>query len=275
MSGFFIHRPILAIVISLMAVIIGSVSLAFLPVSLFPNITPPEIVVSATDPGADAVTVEQSVATPIEQQISGVDNMNYMYSLNANSGQMKLMVNFDESTNPQTDQVLTQMRQSQASAQLPPEAVAQGVSVQKSFAAPLMLIALRSPDGRYSSQFLANYAYINLNDQLTRVPGISNVQVFGSGQYALRIWLKPEQLARLNVTVSDITNAVKQQNAVNPVGFAGGEPVPTGQEFTYMGVARGQLTTPDEFANIIVRQSTNGGVVRIRDVASVELGSQV
>src|SRR6201986_2105048 len=252
MSGFFIHRPILAIVLSIITVIIGIVSLAFLPVSLFPNITPPEIVISATDPGSDALTVEQSVATPIEQQVSGVDNMNYMYSLNSNSGQMKLRVNFDESTNPKTDQVLTQMRQAQASAQLPPEAVAQGVSVQKSFAAPLMLIALRSPDGRYSSQFLANYAYINLNDQLTRVPGISNVQVFGSGQYALRIWLKPEQLARLNVTVSDITNAVQQQNAVNPVGFAGGEPVPDGQEFTYMAVCRGLLTTPEQFGNITV-----------------------
>ncbi len=275
MSGFFIQRPILAIVLSLLTIIIGLTCLLFLPVSLYPNITPPEIVVSATFPGSDAVTVEQSLATPIEQQVSGVDKLNYMYSLNSNTGQMKLRVNFDENSDPKTDQVLTQMRQSQASAQLPPEAVAQGVSVQKSFAAPLMLIALRSLDGRYSSQFLANYAYINLNDQLTRVPGISNVQVFGSGQYAIRIWLKPEQLARLNVTVSDITNAVQQQNAVNPVGFAGGEPVPNGQEFTYMAVARGQLTTPDEFGNIIVRQSTNGGVVRIRDVASVELGSQV
>ncbi|HEX3443652.1 MAG TPA: efflux RND transporter permease subunit, partial [Chthoniobacterales bacterium] len=275
MSGFFIQRPILAIVLSLLTIIIGLTCLSFLPVSLYPNITPPEIVVSATFPGSDAVTVEQSLATPIEQQVSGVDKLNYMYSLNSNTGQMKLRVNFDENSDPKTDQVLTQMRQSQASAQLPPEAVSQGVSVQKSFAAPLMLIALRSPDGRYTSQFLANYAYINLNDQLTRVPGISNVQVFGSGQYAIRIWLKPEQLARLNVTVSDITNAVQQQNAVNPVGFTGGEPVPNGQEFTYMAVARGQLTTPEEFANIVVRQSTNGGVVRIRDVASVELGSQV
>ncbi|HEX6563550.1 MAG TPA: efflux RND transporter permease subunit [Chthoniobacterales bacterium] len=275
MSGFFIQRPILAIVLSILTVIIGLTCLLFLPVSLYPNITPPEIVVSATYPGSDAVTVEQSLATPIEQQVSGVDKLNYMYSLNSNTGQMKLRVNFDENSDPKTDQVLTQMRQSQASAQLPPEAVSQGVSVQKSFAAPLMLIALRSPDGRYSSQFLANYAYIYLNDQLTRVAGISNVQVFGAGQYAIRIWLKPEQLARLNVTVSDITNAVQQQNAVNPVGFAGGEPVPDGQEFTYMAVARGQLTTPEEFANIIVRQSTNGGVIRVRDVASVELGSQV
>ena len=275
MSGFFIHRPILAIVISLLTVIIGIVSLAFLPVSLFPNITPPEIVVSATDPGADAVTVEQSVATPIEQQISGVDNMNYMYSLNANSGQMKLRVNFDESTNPKTDQVLTQMRQAQASAQLPPEVTAQGVSVQKSFAAPLMLIALRSADGRYDSAFLTNYAFIDLNDQLTRVPGISNVQVFGAGQYAIRIWVKPDELARFNITVPDVVNAVQQQNAVNPVGQAGGEPVPPGQSFSYMAVAKGQLVTPEQFGDIVIREQQDGGTVRVRDVARVELGSQV
>jgi HAE1 family hydrophobic/amphiphilic exporter-1 len=275
MSGFFIHRPVLAIVVSLVTLIIGIVCLAFLPVSLFPNITPPEIVVSATDPGSDAVTVEQSVAIPIEQQISGVDNMNYMYSLNSNSGQMKLRVNFDESTNPQTDQVLTQMRQTQASAQLPPEVTAQGVSVQKSFAAPLMLIALRSPDGRYDSPFLTNYAIINLNDQLTRVPGISNVQVFGSGQYAIRIWVKPDQLARFNLTIPEIVSAVQQQNAVNPVGQAGGEPVPHGQEFSYMAVAKGELATPEQFGDIVVRGQQDGGTVRLRDVARVELGSQV
>jgi HAE1 family hydrophobic/amphiphilic exporter-1 len=275
MAGFFILRPILAIVVSLIAVITGIVSLAFLPVSLFPNITPPEIVVSATDPGSDAVTVEQSVATPIEQQISGVDNMNYMYSLNSNSGQMKLRVNFNETSNPKTDQILTQMRQAQASAQLPPEVTAQGVSVQKSFAAPLMLLALRSTDGRYDSEFLTNYAVINLNDQLTRVPGISNVQVFGSGQYAIRIWVKPDELARFNITVPDVASAVQQQNTVNPVGQAGGEPVPPGQEFSYMAVAKGELLTPAQFGDIVLREQQDGGTVRIRDVARVELGSQV
>jgi HAE1 family hydrophobic/amphiphilic exporter-1 len=275
MSVFFIRRPILAIVISVIAIIVGCVALAFVPVSLFPNITPPEIVVSATDPGSDALTVEQSVATPIEQQISGVDKMNYMYSLNANTGQMKLRINFDETSDPKTDQILTQMRQAQASAQLSPEVVAQGVSVQKSFAAPLMLIALRSPDGRYTSEFLTNYAYINLNDQLTRVPGISNVQVFGSGQYAIRIWLWPDQLARFNITVPEIISAVQQQNTVNPVGMAGGEPVPPGQEFTYMAVARGSLITPEQFGQIVVRESSNGAILRLKDVARLELGSQV
>jgi HAE1 family hydrophobic/amphiphilic exporter-1 len=275
MSAFFVRRPVLAIVISFVTLIAGALSLSFLPVSLFPNITPPEIVVSATDPGSDALTVEQSVATPIEQQISGVDKMNYMYSLNANTGQMKLRVNFDETSDPQTDQILTQMRQSQASAQLPPEVVAQGVSVQKSFAAPLMLIALRSPDGRYNSEFLTNYAYIHLNDQLARVPGISNVQVFGAGQYAIRIWLRPDQLARFNITVTDVISAVQEQNTVNPVGLAGGEPAPPGQEFTYMAVARGQLLTPEQFGKIVVRESSTGGTIQLRDVARLELGSQV
>jgi HAE1 family hydrophobic/amphiphilic exporter-1 len=274
MSQFFIQRPILAVVVSIITVIVGVVALAFLPVSLFPNITPPEIVVSASYPGADALTIEQSVATPIEQQISGVDNLNYMYSLNSNSGQMKLRVNFDESTDPKTDQVLTQMRQTEAEPQLPSEVTAQGVSVQKSFAAPLMLIALSSPDGRYDSEFLTNYAFINLNDQLTRLPGISNVQVFGSGPYAIRIWVKPYQLARFNITVSEVVNAIQQQNVVNPVGVTGGEPVPAGQDFTYMGVSRGLLVTPEQFGDIIISVQSNGGVVRIKDVARVELGSQ-
>jgi HAE1 family hydrophobic/amphiphilic exporter-1 len=275
MSGFFIRRPILATVVSIVTVIIGIVSIRFLPVSLYPNITPPEIVVSATDPGSDATTIEQSVATPIEEQISGVDKMNYMYSLNANSGQMRLRVNFDEASDPKTDQILTQMRQAQAAARLPAEVTAQGVSVQKSFAAPLMLIALRSTEGRHDSAFLTNYAYINLNDQLSRVPGVSNIQVFGSGQYAIRIWVKPDQLARFNLTVPDIVNAVQQQNAVNPVGAAGGEPVPPGQEFTYMARAKGLLVTPEQFGEIVVRQQSDGGTVRLSDVARVELGSQV
>jgi HAE1 family hydrophobic/amphiphilic exporter-1 len=187
---------------------------------------------------------------------------------------MKLRVNFDETTNPKTDQVLTQMRQVQAEAQLAPEVTAQGVSVQKSFSAPLMLVNLRSPDGRYDSEFLTNYAYINLNDQLTRLPGISNVQVFGAGQYAIRIWVKPDLLGRFNITVPDVLNAIQQQNAVYPVGAAGGEPVPAGQEFTYIGVSRGLLVTPEQFGDIAVRVGSNGGVVLLRDVGRVELGAQ-
>src|SRR5260221_1263306 len=198
-----------------------------------------------------------------------------MYSLHANTGQMKLRVNFDETSDPKTDQILTQMRQAQANAQLPPEVVAQGISVQTSFAAPLMLLALRSPDGRFDSKFITNYAYINLNDQLTRVPGIWNVQVFGSGQYAIRIWIEPDQLARFNISVPEVISAVQQQNALNPVGLAGGEPATLGQEFTYMAVARGTMVTPEQFGQIVVRESSAGATVRLKDVARLELGSQV
>jgi len=162
---------------------------------------PPEMQVNTTYVGADALTVEQSVATPIEQQMSGVDNMNYMYSTNANNGAMRLVVNFNVATDPNTDQVLTQMRQSQAESQLPSDVRNYGVTVVKSTSAPLMVVTLTSPGGLYDSVFLANYAYINLVDAMTRVPGIESVTVFGAGQYATRIWVDPNKLASLNITV--------------------------------------------------------------------------
>src|SRR5690349_297590 len=231
MANFFIRRPIVAMVIAILMVIMGVISMLRLPTAQFPNIAPPETQVKATYPGADAQTVEQSVATPIEQQMSGVDNMNYMYSNNANNGQMTLTVNFDIKTDPNTDQILTQMRTNQANSQLPPDVVNYGVTVQKSTAAPLMLVNLYSPKGTYDNVFLANYSYINLNDQLTRVPGIASVTVFGAGQYAMRCWVKPDQLAKLNVTVPEIVKAIQAQNNVNPAGQIGGEPVPKGQDF--------------------------------------------
>src|ERR1700745_3090366 len=192
MSKFFINRPIVAMVIAILMVIIGAVTITSLPVAQFPNIVPPEVQVVATYVGADAQTIEQSVATPIEQQMSGVDNMNYMYSVSANSGQMVLTVNFDLNTDPNTDQILVQMRQTQSASQLPSSVTDLGVTVQKSFAAPLMVIALRSPDESRDALFLSNYAYINLNDALTRVRGISSVQISGAGEYAMRLWLKPD-----------------------------------------------------------------------------------
>src|ERR1700719_2657841 len=211
MSKFFINRPIVAMVISLLMVIIGAVTIVQLPISQFPAIAPPEVQIRANYVGADAQTIEQSVATPIEQQMSGVDNMNYMSSVNANNGAMTLTVNFDIKTDPNTDQILAQMRSSQAASQLPAEVNAAGVTVQKSTAAPLMLISLYSPNGTFDSTFLANYAFINLNDQLTRVPGIASVTVFGAGQYAMRLWVKPDQLAKLNITISENVDAVTSQ----------------------------------------------------------------
>src|SRR5436305_5402850 len=232
-------------VISILTVIVGLVSIVGLPVALFPPIAPPEVLIRATYVGADAQTIEESVATPIEQQMSGVDNMNYMYSSNANNGAMTLTANFDIKTDPSTDQILAQMRTNQANSQLPTDVINAGVTVQKSTAAPLMLVNLYSPKGTYDNIFLANYAYINLNDQLTRVLGIASVTIFGAGQYAMRCWVKPDKLAKMGVTVPDIVKAIQSQNTVNPAGQIGGEPVPKGQEFTYAVLAKGRLPSAE------------------------------
>jgi hydrophobic/amphiphilic exporter-1 (mainly G- bacteria), HAE1 family len=274
MAKFFVNRPIVAIVISIIFVIVGIVAILGLPIAQYPDIVPPEIVINTTYVGADAQTVEQSVATPIEQEMSGVDNMNYMYSLNANNGELKLYVNFDVKTDPNIDQVLAQMRKSQADSKLPSEVRDYGVTVKKSTSSPLMLVALSSPGGTYDATFLANYAYINLNDQLTRVPGIASVTVFGAGQYAMRLWVKPDQLAKLNLTVPEIVDAIKKQNTVNPAGQVGSEPVPPGQEYTYAIRAQGRLEDPEEFARIVLRANPDGSMVRLKDVARIELGSQ-
>src|SRR5438445_448463 len=274
MSSFFIRRPIVAMVIAILMVLIGIVAMRSLPTAQFPNIAPPEIQVKATYPGAEEVTVEQSVATPIEQQMSSVDNMSYMYSNNANNGQITLTVNFDIKTDPNTDQILAQMRNNQANSQLPIDVVNYGVTVQKSTSAPLMLIDLFSPKGTYDNVFLANYSYINLNDQLTRVPGIASVTVFGAGQYSMRCWVKPDRLAKLSVTVPELIKAIQTQNTVNPAGQIGGEPVPKGQDFTYAVRAEGRLPSPEEFGNIVVRGNPDGSVLYLKDVARVELGAQ-
>jgi HAE1 family hydrophobic/amphiphilic exporter-1 len=274
MARFFINRPIVAMVISILMVIIGLVAMSGLPTAQFPNIVPPEIQVKATYVGADAQTVEQSVATPIEQQMSGVDNMNYMYSINANNGQMTLYVNFDVKTDPNTDQILTQMRQSQAESQMPSDVRDYGVTVQKSTSAPLIMFALYSPNGTYDDIFLSNYSYININDQMTRVKGIASIQVFGAGQYSMRFWVKPDHLAKLNITIPEIINAIKAQNNVNPAGQIGAEPVPKGQEFTYTVRAQGRLQSEKEFGKIVLRAQPDGSLVRLSDVARIELGAQ-
>src|SRR5919109_464220 len=274
MSEFFVRRPIVAIVIAILMTLIGGVCILALPIAQYPKIAPPEIQVQTHYTGADALTIEQAVAAPIEQQMSGVDNMNYMYSINANSGDIRLIVNFDVGTDPNIDQVLTQIRVSQAQSQLPADVINYGLTVKKSTTAPLMLISLYSPKGSYDGVFLANYAYINLVDQLTRIPGIGNVQVFGAGQYAMRLWVKPDQLAKLGITVPDIVNAIQTQNTVNPAGKIGGEPIPSGQQFSYAVLAQGRLVSPEEFGGIVVRESPEGGVVRVRDVARIELGAQ-
>jgi hydrophobic/amphiphilic exporter-1 (mainly G- bacteria), HAE1 family len=275
MAHFFIRRPIVAIVIAVLTVIVGAISIATLPVAQFPQIAPPEIRLQANYPGADAQTLEQAVATPIEQQVSGVDNMTYMYSLNATANQQTtLFVDFDLKTDPNTDLLLTQSRQQLANGQLPPEVNNYGITLKKATTAPLMLIALYSPHGSRDATYLANYAYINLNDPIGRLYGVGQTQIFGAGQYAMRLWVKPDQLAKLGITVTDIVNAIQAQNTVNPAGQVGGEPAPTDQKFTYAVLAQGRLTTPEQFGDVIVRETPNGGTVRVKDVARVELGAQ-
>jgi HAE1 family hydrophobic/amphiphilic exporter-1 len=275
MSKFFINRPIVAMVIAILMVIVGAVTIASLPVAQFPNIVPPEIQLQANFVGADAQTLEQSVATPIEQQVNGVDNVNYMYSLNATANsQTTMVVDFDLKTDPNTDLILTQSREQLASGQLPPDVNTYGVTIRKSVTAPLMLVGLFSPKGTYDTKYLGNYAYINLNDPIARLYGVGQTQVFGAGQYAMRLWVQPDKLAKLGITVTDIVNAVQAQNTVNPVGQLGGEPAPANQQLTYSVLAQGRLSSPEQFENVIVREAPDGGIVRVKDVARVELGAQ-
>ncbi len=275
MSSVFIKRPIVAIVISILMVIIGGIMAVTLPVAQFPNIAPPEIRLQANYPGADAQTLEQAVAVPIEQQVSGVDNMTYMYSLNATANQQtSLIVDFDLKTDPNTDMLLTQSREQLATGQLPPEVNNYGITLKKSATAPLMLIAVYSPHGTHDATYLANYAYINLNDQVARSYGIGQTTVFGAGQYAMRLWVNPDQLAKLGITVTDISNAIQAQNTVNPAGQVGGEPALPNQQFTYAVLAQGRLLSPEQFGNVVVRETPDGGTVRVKDVARVELGAQ-
>ncbi len=274
MSKFFIRRPIVAIVIAMITVIVGLVSLFSLPTAQYPNIVPPEIQTQATYAGADAHTLSQAVATPIEQQMNGVDNSLYMYSVNANNGQSTIYVDFDVKTDPNIDQVLTQLRVSQAAAQLPAQVNTAGLIVQKAQTSPLMIVSLSSSNPELKADFLTNYMIINLQDELSRIPGVAKIQVFG-GQYATRIWVNPDKLAQLGVTSTDVINALQVQNNVNPAGQIGGEPVPTGQQFTFTVQTRGRLVTPEQFENIVLRANPDGSVLHLRDVARVELGTQI
>jgi HAE1 family hydrophobic/amphiphilic exporter-1 len=273
MAKFFINRPIVAIVIAILTVIVGILAMTKLPIAQLPDIVPPQVNVAATYTGADALTIEQSVATPLEQQMNGVDNMLYMLSTNANDGTMNLKVTYDIGTNVDIDQVNTQNRVSQASPNLPTSVNQYGLTVKKLMGLPLLVLSLYSPTNQFDGRFLGNYATININDALLRVPGVGQVTNFGAADYAMRIWVKPDQLTKLGMTVADLSNAVQQQSAVNPAGQIGGEPAPKGQQFTYSVRAPGRLATPEEFGNVIVRQNTDGSLVRLKDVARIELGS--
>src|SRR5215510_8096592 len=274
MADFFIRRPIVAIVISIVIVIMGVVTLKSLSIEQYPFLAPPTIRVTANYPGASAVAVEQSVATPIEQEVNGVDDMIYMKSSNTSDGRMQLDVNFKVGVNQDNANVLTQNRVSAAQARLPQEVVQQGVTVKKMSPSILMLISLYSPNNSYDANFLINYCGINLRDQLLRIPGIAQVDLFGGTDYGMRVWFKPDMMAKLGLVPADVISAIKEQNIQAPAGKIGGAPTPKNQEMTQTVSAPGRLVTAEEFENIIVRQTSTGAVVRIKDIGHVELGSQ-
>jgi HAE1 family hydrophobic/amphiphilic exporter-1 len=273
MSRFFIGRPIVAIVIAIVTVLGGLVAMRTLPIAQFPDIIPPQIIVTANYIGADAITIEQAVATPLEQQMNGVDNMLYMQSTNANDGTMQLSVTFGVETDPNVDQVNVQNRIAQAQPNLPPDVNTYGLTLRKSTGFPMLVIGLSSPNRTHDSLFLANYANINILDSLYRIRGVGDIRIFGGSDYAMRIWVKPDLMAKLGLTVPDIARAVQQQSTVNPAGQVGAEPAPPGQEMTFTVRAPGRLQTAEEFGTIAVRANPDGSMVRIRDVGRVELGA--
>jgi len=274
MAHFFIRRPIVAIVIAILTVMLGLVTIQGLSVEQYPFLAPPNIRVTANYPGASAEGVEQSVATPIEQEVNGVDRLIYMKSSNTSDGRMQLDVNFEVGTDQDIANVLTQNRVSAAQARLPAEVTQQGVTVKKQSPSILMVISIYSPSDAYDANFLINYAGINLRDQLLRIPGIAQVDLFGGTDYGMRIWFRPDRLAKLGLTPADVINAIKEQNLQAPTGKVGAAPTPADQQFTNTVSAPGRLVTPEEFENIIVRQSDTGAVVRIKDIGRAELGSQ-
>jgi HAE1 family hydrophobic/amphiphilic exporter-1 len=274
MAEFFVGRPIVAMVMAIIIVIVGVVSMGTLPVAQYPEITPPEVAVTATYTGANAEIVEQSVATPLEQKVNGVENSIYMKSVNANDGTMNLTVSFEVGSDLDMSNVLVQNRVSEAQASIPEEVKRLGITVKKKLSFPLMLVSLYSPDGTYDQNFQSNYLTINILDAVARIKGVGQASVLGGSDYAMRVWVKPDQLAKLGLTVPDITQAIREQNVIAPAGQIGGPPAVPGTQFTYQVRTKGRLSTAEEFENVIVRSNADGSQVRIKDVARVELGTQ-
>ncbi len=270
-GNFFVHRPIVAMVIAIVIVIVGAISLIGLPIEQYPNLTPPIVQVNATYTGANAISVEESVATPLEQELNGVDNMIYMKSTNANDGTMNIQVSFEVGTDPDMSTVLAQNRVSAASAKLPTAVTKYGVTTKKSLPNTLMLVTLTS-DGTYDQEFLGNYALINIKDKLARIKGIGKVDVLGASDYSMRIWIKPDRLAQMGLTVPEIINAINDQNVIVPGGKFGAEPAPPETEFTYTVTLPERFNSPEAFGNIIVRTQPDGSQIKLKDVATIKLG---
>src|SRR6187549_3459830 len=275
MARFFVNRPIVAIVISIITVLLGVVAMSGLPISQYPEVVPPMIQVTTTFVGASATDVEASVATPLEQKINGVENMIYMKSTNANDGTLTLKVSFEVGSNLDMNNVLTQNRVSQGMPQMPQSVKNYGVSVKKALAFPLLVISIKSPNGSYDSAFLSNYTTININDYIARIQGVGQINLFGGSDYAMRIWLRPDVIGRLGLTVPDIANAISQQNQLTPAGQIGGPPAAPGTEYTYTVRTQGRLLSEEEFGNIIVRTAADGSEVRLKDIARLELGTML
>src|SRR6187401_1745893 len=271
MARFFVNRPIVAIVLSIIMVLLGAVAMQGLPIAQYPEIVPPMVQVTTTFIGASATDVEASVATPLEQQINGVEKMLYMKSTNANDGTLTLKISFEVGSNLDMDNVLTQNRVSQAQPQMPQSVKNYGVTVKKALAFPLLVLSIKSPKGTYDNNFLSNYTTININDAILRIQGVGQINLFGGSDYAMRVWLRPDVIGRLGVTVPDITSAIAAQNQLTPAGQIGGPPAAKGTEFTYTVRTQGRLLSEEEFGNIIVRTNPNGSEVRLKDVVRIEL----
>lgn len=274
MAKFFVNRPIVAMVLSIILVILGTVTMTSLPIAQFPDIVPPVINVTTTYYGASAIDVEQSVATPIEQNVNGVENMIYMKSINANDGTMTLQVSFEVGSDLDISNVLTQNRVSQATPSLPVSVKNEGTKIKKSLVFPLLIISVKSTEGAdFDNNFLSNYAFININDQISRIKGVGDVKVMGGSDYSMRVWLDPDKLGKLGLTVGDISKAISDQNVISPAGQIGAPPSPPGTDFTYTVKTKGRLLTEEEFRDVVVRTNPDGSQLRLGDVARIELGS--
>ncbi len=272
-SRFFIDRPIFAAVLSILIFVAGAIAIPLLPISEYPDVVPPSVQVRAEYPGANPKEIAETVATPLEEAINGVENMMYMKSVAGSDGVLVTTVTFRPGTDPDRAQVQVQNRVAQAEARLPEDVRRQGITTQKQSPALTLVVHLVSPSGKYDSLYLRNYATLKVKDELARLPGVGQVQIFGAGEYAMRIWLDPNKVAARGLTASDVVSAMQEQNVQVSAGQLGAEPMPTRSDYLLSINAQGRLQTEEEFGNIILKSGDNGEIVRLRDVARIEMGS--